>query len=265
MVSPENTQLSVTPRWGDFNDELVRARSFHAFRCTDFVSLWFIPHSRDRRPFTKVPAPGCRFPVPWPHDAAARTLHPLPGPAQCPSPVQRENGPPQNVDLLECLRGLPIEKLYEATRVLTDDSPANAWFPYYPVLEGELTGHLGTATEALACGLRGRVFALAVELLLTCLSGLPTGEWEPETEGGPRAWLDVRPSERITRGSYAKVPVVMGSVDDEGTRFIRPDIAEGQDEFLEVVKGAVPECEVLFFQDRSRGADSLARVPFLGS
>ncbi|GAA5864558.1 hypothetical protein JCM3774_005165 [Rhodotorula dairenensis] len=137
------------------------------------------------------------FPVPWPHDAAARTLHPLPGPAQCPSPVQRENGPPQNVELLKCLRALPIDKLYAATRVLTDDSPANAWFPYYPVLEGE---------------------------------------WEPEKEGGPRAWLDVRPSERITRGSYAKVPVVMGSVDDEGTRFIRPDIAEGQDEFLEVVK-----------------------------
>ncbi|KAG0664274.1 hypothetical protein C6P46_001738 [Rhodotorula mucilaginosa] len=137
------------------------------------------------------------FPVPWPHDAAARTVHPLPGPAQCPSPVQREHGPPQNVDLLECLRGLPIERLYEATRVLTDDSPANAWFPYYPVLEGE---------------------------------------WEPEKEGGARPWLDVRPSERITRGNYAKIPVVMGSVDDEGTRFIRPDIAEGENEFLEVVK-----------------------------
>ncbi|GAA5980103.1 hypothetical protein JCM10908_001537 [Rhodotorula pacifica] len=137
------------------------------------------------------------FPVPWPHDAAARTLHPLPGPAQCPSPVQRENGPPQNVDLLECLRSLPIEKLYEATRVLTDDSPANAWFPYYPVLEGE---------------------------------------WEPETEGGPRPWLDVRPSERITRGSYAKIPVVMGSVDDEGTRFVRPDIGSDEKEFLEVIR-----------------------------
>lgn len=53
-----------------------------------------------------------------------------------------------------------------------------------------------------------------------------------------RPWLDVRPSERITRGNYAKIPVVMGSVDDEGTRFIRPDIAEGENEFLEVVKGS---------------------------
>ncbi|GAA6011519.1 hypothetical protein JCM8202_004057 [Rhodotorula sphaerocarpa] len=139
------------------------------------------------------------FPVPWPHDASARTLHPLPGPAQCPSPVQREYGPPQNVDLLACLRGLSIDRLYQATRTLTDDSPSNAWFPYYPVLEGD---------------------------------------WQPEAgaEDQRRPWLDIRPSERITRGSYAKIPVIMGSVDDEGTRFIRPDIVDGEPEFLEVVK-----------------------------
>lgn len=52
--------------------------------------------------------------------------------------MQREYGPPQNVDLLACLRGLSIDRLYQATRTLTDDSPSNAWFPYYPVLEGEL-------------------------------------------------------------------------------------------------------------------------------
>ena len=77
------------------------------------------------------------FPVPWPHDASARTLHPLPGPAQCPSPVQREHGPPRNDELVACLRELSTAEMYDAARVLTDDSPVNAWWPYYPVLEGE--------------------------------------------------------------------------------------------------------------------------------
>ncbi|GAA6036828.1 hypothetical protein JCM8097_006300, partial [Rhodosporidiobolus ruineniae] len=142
------------------------------------------------------------FPVPWPHDAAARTLHPLPGPAQCPSPVARDRGPPNNDELLKCLRELPIERLYEATRGLTDDSPENAWFAHYPVLEGEW----GTG---------------------------PTGVDGARGSGG---WLDVRPSERITRGDYAKIPVVMGSVVDEGTRFVAEDVEEGEEEMLEVVK-----------------------------
>ncbi|KAK4332448.1 Alpha/Beta hydrolase fold [Rhodotorula toruloides] len=142
------------------------------------------------------------FPVPWPHDASARTLHPLPGPAQCPSPIQREHGPPRNDDLLACLRKLPIEKLYQATRTLTDDSPSNAWFPYYPVLEGEWG----------------------------------TGEGMHDAARGSGGWLNVRPSERINRGDYNKVPVVLGSVLDEGTRFVHPKIGEGVDEFLEVVK-----------------------------
>ncbi|CEQ42040.1 SPOSA6832_03811 [Sporobolomyces salmonicolor] len=144
------------------------------------------------------------FPVPWPHDAAARTLHPLPGPAQCPSPVQRDRGPPDNTLLLDCLRALPLPSLYQATRVLTDDSPINAWFPYYPVLEGEW----GTG---------------------------PTGVDGKRGGGG---WLDVRPSERITRGEYTRIPVVMGSVRDEGNRFVHPEISEGEDEFLAVVRGA---------------------------
>ncbi|GAA5988833.1 hypothetical protein JCM11641_005034 [Rhodosporidiobolus odoratus] len=142
------------------------------------------------------------FPVPWPHDASARTLHPLPGPAQCPSPIQRDRGPPMNNDLLACLRGLSIDKLYQATRVLTDDYAVNGWFPYYPVLEGEW----GTG------------------------AGQVNG---PRGSGG---WLDVRPSVRINRGDYAKIPVVMGAVLDEGTRFVAEDIGEGEGEFLEVIK-----------------------------
>ncbi|GAA6010570.1 hypothetical protein JCM11491_002976 [Sporobolomyces phaffii] len=142
------------------------------------------------------------FPVPWPHDASARTLHPLPGPAQCPSPVQRTRGPPDNTLLLACLRELPLASLYTATRVLTDDSPTNAWFPYYPVLEGEW----GTG---------------------------PTGVDGKRGGGG---WLDVRPSERITRGEYTKIPVVLGSVVDEGTRFVHEKIGEGEKEFLDVLR-----------------------------
>lgn len=48
----------------------------------------------------------------------------------------------------------------------------------------------------------------------------------------------MRPSQRIIRGDYDKVPVIMGAVVDEGTRFVSKEIVEGQDEFLEVVKGA---------------------------
>ncbi|GAA6064523.1 hypothetical protein JCM10212_004774 [Sporobolomyces blumeae] len=142
------------------------------------------------------------FPVPWPHDASARTLHPLPGPSRCPSPVQRDRGPPDNTELLGCLRRLSVSELYKATRVLTDDSPVNAWFPYYPVLEGEWG------------------------------SG-PTGVDGKRGGGG---WLDVRPSERITRGEYTKIPVVLGGVPDEATRFVHPLIKEGENEFLDVVR-----------------------------
>lgn len=112
------------------------------------------------------------FPVPWPHDAGARTLHPLPGPSGCPSPEQQDYGPPSNARLLECLRALPLADLMRATQVLSDRSPTNAWFPWYPVLEGEFDG----------------------------------------------SWLNVRPSERIVRGTYNKVPVIMGATMDEGTR-----------------------------------------------
>ncbi|BGP36850.1 hypothetical protein JCM10449v2_000752 [Rhodotorula kratochvilovae] len=142
------------------------------------------------------------FPVPWPHDAAARTLHPLPGPAQCPSPVQREHGPPQNEALLACLRGLSTEGMYQAARTLTDDSPANGWFPYYPVLEGEWG----------------------------------TGAGQGDGARGQGGWLDVRPSERIIRGDFDKVPVILGAVVDEGTRFVEENIGEGDEEFLAVVR-----------------------------
>ncbi|BGP12869.1 hypothetical protein JCM10213v2_000786 [Rhodosporidiobolus nylandii] len=120
----------------------------------------------------------------------------------CPSPVQRDRGPPMNDDLLACLREMPIERLYQATRGLTDDSPVNGWFPYYPVLEGEW----GTG---------------------------PTGVDGARGSGG---WLSVRPSERITRGEYAKIPVVMGSVVDEGTRFVDERVEGGEEEFEEVIK-----------------------------
>ncbi|GAA5958575.1 hypothetical protein JCM3765_006678 [Sporobolomyces pararoseus] len=142
------------------------------------------------------------FPVPWPHDASARTLHPLPGPAQCPSPAQRSRGPPDNTELLNCLRKLSLPALYKATRTLTDDSPVNAWFPYYPVLEGQW----GTG---------------------------PTGVDGKRGGGG---WLDVRPSERITRGEYMKIPVILGSVTDEGSRFVHEKIEEGEQEFLDVIR-----------------------------
>ena len=43
--------------------------------------------------------------------------------------------------------------------------------------------------------------------------------WYPALEGEWNgSWLDVRPSDRIVRGTFSKVPVVMGSVVDEGTR-----------------------------------------------
>ncbi|ORY68077.1 Alpha/Beta hydrolase protein [Leucosporidium creatinivorum] len=117
------------------------------------------------------------FPVPWPHDAGARTLHPLPGPSHCPSPVQQPYGPPSNALLLSCLRSLPLADFMRATKTLSDRSPVNGWFPWYPVLEGE---------------------------------------WEG-------SWLDFRPSERIVRGTFARVPVVLGGTVDEGTRFTSPE------------------------------------------
>ncbi|GAA5850567.1 hypothetical protein JCM9279_007545 [Rhodotorula babjevae] len=142
------------------------------------------------------------FPVPWPHDASARTLHPLPGPAECPSPVQRDRGPPQNEALVACLRELSTAEMYQAARGLTDDSPVNAWFPYYPVLEGEWG----------------------------------TGEGGGDGARGSGGWLNIRPSERILRGDFDKVPVIMGAVVDEGTRFVDEGIKDGEDEFLAVVR-----------------------------
>ena len=48
------------------------------------------------------------------------------------------------------------------------------------------------------------------------------GEWEG-------SWLDIRPSDHIVRGTFSKVPVVMGSVRDEGTRFTSPNTASEDD------------------------------------
>ncbi|SCV68126.1 BQ2448_247 [Microbotryum intermedium] len=118
------------------------------------------------------------FPVPWPHDAAARVLHPLAGPSSCPPPEPHNHGPPSNVRLIQCLREMPIEYFMNTTRTLSDPYGVNGWFPWYPVLEGEFEG----------------------------------------------SWIDVRPSERIVRGAYNKVPVIMGSVIDEGTRFASPNL-----------------------------------------
>ncbi|KAM0790321.1 hypothetical protein ACM66B_003206 [Microbotryomycetes sp. NB124-2] len=130
------------------------------------------------------------FPVPWPHDAGARTLHPLPGPSQCPSPEQQDYGPPSNSKLLDCLRQLDLNDFMKATKVLSDRSPTNGWFPWYPVLEGEYEG----------------------------------------------SWLNVRPSERIVRGTYSKVPIVMGTTLDEGTRFTSPRVSS-QDDIKESLRG----------------------------
>lgn len=112
------------------------------------------------------------FPVPFPHDAAARTLHPLTEPSDCPWPEHPDYGPPNNDELIDCLRDLSTEDFMQATRVLSDKSPTNAFFPWYPVLEGEFGG----------------------------------------------SWLDIRPSERILRGTFSRIPVILGSVIDEGTR-----------------------------------------------
>ena len=50
--------------------------------------------------------------------------------------------------------------------------------------------------------------------------------WYPVLEGDWNgSWLDVRPSERIARGTFDKVPLILGTTTDEGTRFVEPDIA----------------------------------------
>ncbi|KAL8278274.1 hypothetical protein RQP46_009306 [Phenoliferia psychrophenolica] len=52
------------------------------------------------------------FPVPFPHDGAARTIHPLVEPAGCPGASSREGGgPPSTVALVDCLRALPLDAL----------------------------------------------------------------------------------------------------------------------------------------------------------
>lgn len=62
--------------------------------------------------------------------------------------------------------------------------------------------------------------------------------WYPVLEGEwQRSWLDVRPSDRIVRGTFSKVPVVMGAVRDEGTRFTSPDI-QSQDDILQALRGS---------------------------
>ncbi|KAL8277512.1 hypothetical protein RQP46_010067 [Phenoliferia psychrophenolica] len=132
------------------------------------------------------------FPVPFPHDAAARTIYPLVDSTGCPGPVSRPNGgPPSSTALLDCLRSLPLADLMEGAQYLFDLTPINGYFPWYPVLEGE---------------------------------------WEG-------TWLDIRPSDRIVRGTFSKVPVVMGGVRDEGTRFTSPDI-ESEDDVKEVIHWA---------------------------
>ncbi|KAK4047500.1 hypothetical protein OIV83_005413 [Microbotryomycetes sp. JL201] len=110
--------------------------------------------------------------------------------SQCPSPEQQEYGPPSNSKLLDCLRQLDLGDFMKATKVLSDRSPTNGWFPWYPVLEGE---------------------------------------WEG-------SWLNVRPSERIVRGTYSKVPVVMGTTLDEGTRFTSP-LVTSQNDIKESLRG----------------------------
>jgi len=68
------------------------------------------------------------------------------------------------------------------------------------------------------------------------------GEWGSGPTGvdgkrGGGGWLDVRPSERITRGEYTRIPVVLGGVPDEATRFVHELIGEGEKEFLDVIRG----------------------------
>lgn len=47
--------------------------------------------------------------------------------------------------------------------------------------------------------------------------------WYPVYEGNYNgSWLNVRPSDAIVRGTFSKVPVILGSVVDEGTRSVMP-------------------------------------------
>lgn len=61
-----------------------------------------------------------------------------------------------------------------ASKGFLERAPRNAYFPWYPVYEGNYNG----------------------------------------------SWLNVRPSDAIVRGTFSKVPVILGSVVDEGTRWI---------------------------------------------
>lgn len=146
------------------------------------------------------------LPVPWPHDATYRVLHPLPEYADCPAPIQRTRPgePPDVTDLVDCLRALPVDQLMQVARVLDDRAPTNGFFPWLPVLEGEW-----------GIGPDGEWIAGSVQGTTADGQGGVEGQGGGEGRGG---WLDRRPSARLIAGTYSKVPVVMGSVLDEGTR-----------------------------------------------
>jgi len=101
------------------------------------------------------------------------------------------------------------------------------------------------------------------ELALTSLPSR-AGEWGTGEGGGDGArgsggWLNIRPSERILRGDFDKVPVILGAVVDEGTRFVDEGIKDGEDEFLDVVRGASSALS-LSWSERSKRRSTDSRL-----
>jgi acetylcholinesterase len=134
------------------------------------------------------------FPVPWPHEGAARTLEPLAASSGCPGPTAgKDNALPDYSALVNCLRSLPLDLLMRASKILLDRAAHNAFFPWSPVLEGDF-------------------------------------------DGGKASWLSTRPSSRIMRGLFNKVPIIMGSVRDEGTRFTGMEL-KSEGDIIQVLQG----------------------------
>ncbi|SCV74757.1 BQ2448_7786 [Microbotryum intermedium] len=70
------------------------------------------------------------FPVPWPHEAARRSTHTLEEAAGCPKEGPSNRGGAYEVNLVKCLRKLPLDTLMRSTIGLQ-----RYQFPWYPVVE----------------------------------------------------------------------------------------------------------------------------------
>ncbi|SGY82148.1 BQ5605_C009g05548 [Microbotryum silenes-dioicae] len=70
------------------------------------------------------------FPVPWPHEAARRSTHTLEEAAGCPKAAPGNRGSTYELNLIKCLRQLPLDSLMRSTIGLQ-----RYQFPWYPVVE----------------------------------------------------------------------------------------------------------------------------------